>query len=162
MLTSWFFRLKKQGAPTSVATIFLCHLRRRTMSIFLSIWWNFMLNIGAYSQPSVAASFTFSCEVHIFLLSIIILICYGILSKFIRKDFSFTLMSESFRSGFCFWDFTTLVRCPGSRYWEWLINPFPHTPNLQQTTLKSSRIIHANLKVIKVDNIVARGEIASF
>ena len=47
--------LKKHGALGSSATILLCQRLLRTKSIFRSLWWNFMLNSGAYSQPSLAS-----------------------------------------------------------------------------------------------------------
>ena len=46
-----------------------------------------------------------------------------------------------------------------------LVNPFPHTTNLQQATLKTSgqktQIIPINEKN-KMENIMAKGEIACF
>ena len=38
------------------ATIFRCHRRRLTKSIFLSLWWNLAVKIGAYSHPSFSNS----------------------------------------------------------------------------------------------------------
>ena len=55
---TWRERLKKQLAVSSSATILRCQRLRRTKSVVRSVAWNFMLNRGAYSQPSD----TFSCQ----------------------------------------------------------------------------------------------------
>lgn len=54
-------REKIEAASSVVATILRCNLRLRTMSIFLSVAWNLMLNIGAYSQSSPTSSSSFAC-----------------------------------------------------------------------------------------------------
>ena len=65
LCTSFSCMLKKHGFPFSVCTILRCQRRLRTRSILRSMWWNFMLNKGAYSQPSVAAWSVFSWEKNI-------------------------------------------------------------------------------------------------
>lgn len=52
---------KKHGAVGHSATILRCQRLRRTRSILRSLWWNFMLKRGAYSQPSAASSSSFAC-----------------------------------------------------------------------------------------------------
>jgi len=42
---------------SATATILRCHLRLRTRSMRRSLKWNFIVNNGAYSQPSDSAAF---------------------------------------------------------------------------------------------------------
>lgn len=56
--------IKIASASGLSATIFLCHLRRLTISIVLCLRWNLVVKSREYSQPSSAARTILCCRVN--------------------------------------------------------------------------------------------------